>query len=1397
MCILINFDTLLKITAAACTGLFIFGKFAPVLIHKKAIHIYCCLLVFICGLVDNVNAIPPVKRLGIESGLSNNSVRVVYQDKRGFIWMGTYDGLNYYDGKEFKIFRNKLNDSTSIPHNYIYSLHEDVNHNLWVGTGQGIVQYNSTYENFSPLYGYLFGATQPVKITINATAIQSSANGTLYFATNGWGLMIKTPESRYAKEVPLKLGNRFVNGYNARTIAVDDRTKKVWLFVAGRGLCLYDEKSGVVIPVNNEVKVANCMLLNNAGQLWIGGETGLYLYDPAVNRYSKKYTDRPGELSGQDVITICFDKQQHLWIGTDGGAISILNTNTGNFSYILPGQEQDQVSSEAVYSIIRDKENRMWIGTIKGGCNVFDEQKNNFVTIASDPYKANTLSSNFIYSFFEDKDGDVLVGTEGGGLSVWNRSLNTFRNYRYQSGNASSISHNIVSSILQDHTGALWMATYGGGINRFNKSSGSFERFRCINNVTGEENRNAWLLYEDKAKTLWATTFVDGPLYFFDRSLSRFVVFDQKVNDLVSILEDSKGQLWGGNTGTLIRIDRKNKQHRFYNLGKPVRAIFEDSKQNLWIGLEGGGLVLFDGVKGSIKKRYSSSDGLCNNAVLNIEEDAKGFLWLSTFNGLSKFDPATSRFKNFYESDGLQSNQFSYNASYKLRSGELLFGGINGFNVFVPEKVSQRTFTPPLYITNILINNKTVSEVSDYIKEEKSTGISELRIPFKEAVLSFEFTALEYTSPEKISYAYYLDGWDKNWNYTGNIRNINYNNITEGSYKLRIRSTNANGDWNPQETILAITILPPWYRTIFAYLFYVLAVGSLVYVFYRYRMQQAKLTYKIKLAELNAEKEKEINEKRQSFFTNITHEFRTPLTLIINPVKDLLKQEEETEEKEELNVVYRNARRLLSLVDQLLLFRKTESETGKLRVSSFNFYDLSHDVYLYFKQQAKARHIDYTFHCSNHTLEFFGDKTQLEIVFYNLLSNAFKYTPDKGKIAFSIADDGTSIYAQVTDSGQGVPAHIGNRIFEKFYQVKEENVPIKPGFGIGLYLVKQLVEEHKGKISYESKQGEGTSFMVQLKKGKAHFGNVLIQEATAGNENLLLTEIDAGMEPASVAAKLSTDGLESVVSEKPSILVTDDNVQLRNYLVQVFRSDFIVHEAGSAEEGLKLAKELQPDVIISDLVMVAMTGLDFCKAVKESQALSHIPFILITGTDSPESKLKGIEYGADDYITKPFEKDMLVARVQSLLKKQENLQKYFYNEITHQQNSLNISGEYKEFLEACIAVVERNLDRDDFNIQVLATEMGMSHSKLYKKIKTISGQSANAFIRFIRLRKAAELFINSDYNINETAFYVGIKDIKYFREQFAKTFGMKPSEYIEKYRKNLGKNYKLNEKVKK
>lgn len=1333
-----------------------------------------------------------VTRLSIQNGLSNNSVRCVYQDKKGFIWFGTYDGLNRYDGSEFKIFRNKIGDSSSLSHNYIYTMHEDHFNNLWVGTGQGISIYNNNTAKFSPAWFMPYQQPEPQRATFNANIITSDQNGDILIGSNGWGLIVKKVNEKMARQVPLYENNTVNTGYNLRSILVTSAA--VWLFISERGLYKYDIAAERIIPVNNEIKVGTCMLPDGNDAIWIGTEKGLYRYHVPSGKYDRYYAEENGKLSDSHVMSLCFDHQQNLWIGTDGGGITIMENQTGVTRFMQPEEGSNKLSSESVYSIIKDHEDRLWIGTIKGGCNIIDPGKNNFQTITHNPFDANSLPGNFIYSFCETKDGAILIGTDGSGISVWNRKAGSFKNYRHNSGNPASLSHNVVTSILEDHRGEIWVATFGGGINRFNRQQGSFKHYSCYNDSTGDENKNAWLLYEDSRHDLWVTTFSNGKLYRYNAAADKFEVFSQQLNNLVSFFEDAQGELWAGNSHQLVKIDRANKQHRYFETGKPIRAIYEDKKHHFWLGAESGGLILFNRDLWKIQYQYSDKEGLCNNSVLNIKEDNNGNLWLSTFNGIATFDPVTISFKNFYQSDGLQSNQFSYNAAIRLAAGELLFGGINGFNIFYPENIKVRNYMPPVYITDIFVNNKHVSQLNEFILNAAGEELAGLRIPYNEAVLSLRFTALEYASPEKISYAYYLEGWDKGWNYAGNIRNINYNNLREGSYTLRIKNTNSNGIWNEKETTIKIIILPPWYRTWWAYLIYLLLTATAVYLVYRYRTQQAKLKYEIQVTQLNAEKEKAINENRQSFFTNITHEFRTPLTMIINPVKDMLQQENEPAAKEELGIVHRNARRLLSLVDQLLLFKKTESDTGPLLVTQFNFYQLCHETWLYFVQQARARNINYVFDCPDETLELYGDKEKLEIVFYNLLSNALKYTPEKGHISFEVTAAEGAITVKISDSGPGIPPHAGNRLFEKYYRVNEKDGLAKPGFGIGLYLVKEFVDKHRGKISYASQPGEGTVFTVQLQQGKAHLGEVEVLQSDK-KDHALLDEIAAGDAVVQPEEKTSTDGMESVVSDKPSILITDDNAQMRSYLVQVFQNSFIVHEAGSAEEGLKIARDLQPDIIISDVVMNDMTGIDFCRAVKESPVLNHIPFILITGSFSPESKLKGIEYGADDYITKPFEKNMLVARVQSLIRNQQNLQKYFYNEITHQENSLNITGEYKDFLENCIAIVEKHLDDDGFNIQVLAREIGMSHSNLYKKIKTISGQSANAFIRFIRLRKAAEMFINTNYNINETAFYVGIRDIKYFREQFTKTFGLKPSEYIEKYRKTLGKNYKLNEKL--
>jgi signal transduction histidine kinase/ligand-binding sensor domain-containing protein/DNA-binding response OmpR family regulator len=1336
-------------------------------------------------------------RLSIGQGLSNNSVRCIYQDHHGFIWFGTYDGLNRYDGYGFKVFRNKLNDTTSLPHNYIYAVHEDPQDNLWIGTGQGLTLYNSLDGTFKPSYFQRYPSGNTQRISANINSIDSDSLGNVFIGTNGWGLLVKKGGASIAIQIPFKRDDEVLTGYNVQAMTVD-RQQRVWLSILDIGLCEYDRATQSIRLVNNTIRSAAVIKTDHAGNIWAGTNNGVYQCSAGANAILHHYEEGAGGLSSNRVTSLCFDQQQDLWIGTEGGGINILSPSSGTISYLLPGENKNNLSSESVFAIHADKENRIWIGTIKGGINIIDWQKSRFQTYTHNPLLANSLINNFVSTFYEDAGKSVWIGTDGGGLSEWNRSTGQFHNFKHQLNDPGSLSNNSISCIVQDYTGATWISTFGGGINRYNKSSGRFDHYPCINSFTGTENKNVWLLYEDKDKDLWATTFGNGKVYRLNRSLNRFEVFDQQLNDLIALTEDHNGNLWGGNSYQLVRIDKKTRKHSIYEFGKPIRSIYEDHQNRLWVGTEGGGLVLFDTKQEKMIAKYSDADGLCNNSVLNILEDNEGQLWLSTFNGLSRFDPATAQFKNFYQSDGLQSNQFSYNAALKLSSGELLFGGIGGFNVFDPKNILPRYYMPPIFFTDIRVNNKALSKAASYISSSNDGNIRELEIPYNEAVLSFTFTALEYTSSEKIRYAYFLEGWDKDWNYTGNIRTINYNNISEGNYKLRIKSTNAEGAWNKNETSLSIRVLPPWYRTIWAYLLYLLGAGALVYVYFRYKSRQAKLKYEIRLANLNSEKEKEINEKRQAFFTNVSHEFRTPLTLIINPIKDILKKDDPAlkPERTELNIVYRNARRLLSLVDQLLLFRKAENEADQLRISKLNLYSLCREVYLCFVQQAKAKNVEYTYDCANEHLELYADREKMEIIFYNLLSNALKYTADGGKVVLRITETETTVEASVTDNGVGMPEEARHRLFEKFYQVKDKTAPARPGFGIGLYLVKHSVESHQGKISFESEQGKGTSFHISLLKGKAHFPDKDINDKAA-QEPVILPELSEE-EPAmmeDVPVTNDATGLASVVSDQPSILVIDDNESMRSYVAGIFKDQFIVHEAQNAEDGLALARKYLPDIIISDVVMGNMSGIELCRIIKETPSLNHIPVILLTGSHSTDSKLKGVEGGADDYITKPFEKDLLLARVTSLLKSRENLQRYFYNEITHQENSLKISAEYKEFLEQCIAIVEQNIDNEDFNIQQFASAIGMSHSKLYKKIKAISGQTANAFIRYIRLRKAAELFINTNYNVNETAFYVGIKDVKYFREQFFKTFGLNPSEYIEKYRKVFGKNYHLNEKA--
>ncbi|OQP46266.1 hypothetical protein A4H97_31390 [Niastella yeongjuensis] len=1364
----------------------------------------CILIVFVAIFYPRfgfATGNPPLSYLGIEHGLSNNTIRAIYQDRKGFIWFGTYDGLNRYDGYEFKVFRNRFNDTSSLVDNSIHAIQEDASGNVWIGTNTGLSIYQPATGKFTRLQFFPYAEKAARTLTTETKDLKRTVDGTMLIASLTDGLLVY--RNKTAVQVPLVANGVSTANYSAACIRIDDK-KRVWVFVVGRGLCLFNSNT-LQLQLVNETLKASFRIFPDGDQLWVGTNNGIYTYDIGTNTYTRALNQYDPQLATDKVADFALDHQHRLWMVTKDNGVKVFDPATRQLTHLVADGRVNSLSNENFNTVFVDREGRVWLGSQRGGINLIDGQKSRFTTIAHDPLNSNSLVNGYVSAFYETNDGRIWIGSEFGGVSRWDRKQGTFTNFTNDPGKASSISNNFITSIAADHAGAVWIGTYWGGMNQYSQQTQSFRRYKCFNPLyNNAENKMVYQLCVDREGTLWVSTLqeggIKGALYRFNKTTDRFEYFDN-LSELFSLKEDRNGVLWGGNLTQLIKIDRINKQHTFYNIGKSVRSIVEDKAGNFWLGTEGGGLVSFDRVQGKITARYTTAEGLCNNAVLNMQEDGKENLWMSTFNGLSCFTLATKIFHNYYQGDGLQSNQFNPNSSLALRSGELLFGGIKGFNIFHPESISQTPHPSPVYLTGIMVDNQSVPYTD------------KMRVPYNKAVFSFNYVAPEYATPGKISYAYYLEGWDRGWNYAGDLRTANYTHLNEGSYVFRVKSTDVNGVWNKEEVMLRITVLPPWYRTWLAYLLYGCAIASLFYAWWWYRSRQTRLKYEVAIAHLDAEnkkselereraerekeqvlneRERTINENKLTFFTNISHEFRTPLTLIINPLKDVLGRQQEPPEKPdgELQTVYRNARRMLSLVDQLLLFRKAESGMDTIRPAKQDVYALANDIYLCFVQQAKAKKIHYEFDCPVQHPEVYADREKLGIILYNLLSNAVKYTPENGRIVLQVRESDNEVIFHVQDTGIGFDKETGDQLFEKFYRASGQAITAQKGFGIGLYLVKHLTAQHKGQISFESKPGEGTTFTLSLLKGFQHWGDeVLLDEGPV--QPVLLEELalDDVTESTLETGESAGEPLEAVVTEKKSILLIDDDEQILQYLFGLFRNTYQVLLASDGEDGLSLAHKHLPDLVITDVQMQGMSGIDLCKKIKEEAALQHIPVILLTASTSAEVRLKGVEGGADDYITKPFDKDILVARVASLLKTRTVLQHYFFNAITLNHTDQKVSQEYKVFLERCIAIVESHLDDDNFNLKVLLAEIGMSRSNLFRKVKSVSGLSIKSFIRFIRLRKAAELFINTNYNVSETALRVGINDIKFFRAEFNKVFGMNPSDYIKKYRKTFGNQF--------
>jgi ligand-binding sensor domain-containing protein/signal transduction histidine kinase/CheY-like chemotaxis protein/AraC-like DNA-binding protein len=1347
---------------------------------------------------------PPVRYLGIEQFLSNNAVTSIIQDRHGFMWIGTYNGLNRFDSSNFLVYNNILGDPYSLINNHINRLTEDTAGRIWVGTQKGVVYYSYSDAKFNTINYQSAKSGNKTKVTSNINGFAVAKTGEVYIATDDIGLLIYEAKTGFARQV--KFGNK--NGdYVIQALLLDEQFR-LWLFIKDIGLCIFNKATSQIVVREPSLKTAACLESDHHGNLWIGTEAGLFKYENSHGKLTAVGSPF-SRFTSSNILNLHLSKDK-LWVATDGGGVNIMDVSTGYINYILPGESEGFLKSGAISDIYEDRESRKWIATLRGGINILDNKLQNFQLVRHDPLNKNSLINNFVMSFCEDEKSNLWIGTDGGGLSFWDSTTKKYHNFYANQNDPGSLSSNFVVSIIRDYTNQIWVATFSGGIDRYDKNTGKFKRYKCYHTEKNVEENNLWKLFEDADHRLWAGTTRGGALYLYNRGKDKFELFDKRLTNIHTLYEDNNGVLWAGDYTRLIRIDIKHKKHEFIPVNNAVRAIQEDKKHNFWIGTEGGGLLLFDR-KLKKFKTYTEADGLPGNSVLNLLEDKKGKIWMSTFNGLSVFDPAKNTFRNYAATDGLQSNQFSYNAALKLRSGELLFGGIKGFNRFNPTQISSPRHLIKMRITGLKINNEPIANHLDYLKQGSLVDIRQITVPYNQATLALEYVALEYSFPEKVRYAYFLEGWDRTWNDVGKLKTAYYSRLNPGTYKLKIKATDTEGVWMPP-VIIMITILSPWYFTWWAILFYT-AVGITILLLIRLnRIRQIRLQYEIQIANAGIEKEKELNEKKLAFFTNISHEFRTPLTLIINPIKDLMNAEDQNG-KSELGTIYRNARRLLGLIDQLLLFRRTETENDSLKIVKNNFLALSNDVFACFIQQAKAKNIQYTFHVENeitaglvsinsteadfgrlitdNSIIVYGDREKIEIALFNLISNAFNLTPENGRIDVRVKQNGESVFFQISDNGNGIGEDLTEKIFDKLYQNKN-NGSLKNGFGVGLYLVKTFTEQHGGKITHTATAGGGLTFRLELLQGTAHFTPRQLSDLSAHGTAFISGRLEEAVSETTVMQEENVPHFELMISNQQTILIIDPNNEIRSYIRNFFKNSYEVFEANDGEEGMLLVRKNLPDIIISDVVMDGLSGIELCWQIKQDTSLSHIPVILLTGDYTPELKLQGIEAGAVDFIPKPFEKDLLIARVNGILKIKSELQHYFYSEITLKTDTRTISEIHKDFLYQCIAVIEGNLQDPDFDVKRISSEMGMSYSSLLKKIKSITGQSVNGFIRFIRLRKSAELMIHTNCNVNEAAMQVGINDIKYFRAQFYKLFEINPSDFIKKHRKAFQKSYHIN-----
>lgn len=1324
----------------------------------------------------------------ISNGLSNPHVKCVLKDSKGFIWFGTSEGLNKFDGSNFTVYENSVNDSCSLINNVVNTILEDHHNNLWIGTGNGLCVYNREKNNFKVFKE--FGR----KIPISVATLFEDANHNIWIGSSGIGLFIYNPQNDSLYSYVPKAGDATAITSNFVGSIVADRNQRIWIGTRN-GLDYYDDKNGSFVHFNGNTPLLNDLktgyvkdlVFDEENNLWIGTYgKGLYKLTEKDNDWQIEHyqaSNKPGSLSTNDILSLAIDQKGNLWIGTENGGLNVLPHNSGEFIvYKNEDGNQQSISSNSIWSIYQDNTSIIWIGTYNHGVSYIDDRIEKFNMYQKNPFHTKTLTNNNVMSFSEDKNGNIWIATDGGGVSSFNPKTRSFTNKI----DNEQVSSKAVMAVLCDSKQRVWIGTWAGGIDLFETSGKRIKNFEL---ETYNRPGNIFSFYEDKSGQIWAGSAGKGLLKYNAETGSFDQVIDESGKTHLSgnafvnkILEDSEHNFWIGIPYSLIRIRNINGERSFTEFrhsttpgtisGSGVTYVFEDSRNNLWVGTDDG-LNLFNKADETFTT-FRKEDGLANNTIYGILEDNNRCLWISTSGGLSKFDPQLKTFKNYYKEDGLLSNSFNQRSCMKTESGEFYFGNNNGFVSFFPDSIKMNTYIPPVYFTDFKIFNNSVaigaegSPLSKHIAETQ-----QITLNYKQTSFTIEFVALNYTRAAKNQYAYMLEGFDKDWVYSGTQRYASYTNIDAGKYTFKVKGSNNEGIWNTTPVQLEIKVLPPYWKTNWAYLFYFVVVVLILWGFLNLLIIKSNQAARLKLEKIHHEKSEELNKMKIQFFANISHEFRTPLSLILAPLKQIIDTEPlKGDVKSRMDMIFRNANRLFGLVNELMDFTKSEEGRLKMMVHQADIVSFASDIHSLFLEEARQRNIRYSFDTEFESQELWFDKRKMEKIISNLLSNAFKFTPDSGEIALkitkeTIADQQFAVLS-VHDNGIGISQeHIG-KVFDRFFQSPDEDAKHIAGTGIGLALVKSLVELHHGTINVTSTKGESTCFTVKIPLGNSHFNKNEIMDNTS------LAVLSSG----EVTEHESKEETSVSNVNAPLLLIVEDNADLREYLASTLGTKYKIIRAADGAEGVMMAKESTPDLIISDVSMPRLSGIELCKIIKDEMSTSHIPVILLTSKTSTPDIIEGIEKGADAYLTKPFDIKHLEVTIEKTIETRRKLyqrfsQDLFFLPAGNTDNTLD-----KKFMDNIIEYIDENLSDSNITVENLAAHVLMSRSNVYRKIKALTGQSATEFIRFARLKKAVQLLEKGQNNISEIAYKVGFSSPGYFAKCFKDQYGKSPSDFI-------------------